>query len=90
MAAKPSGCVIWVYFDEETLEMGPFLFFGGAAGEPLPSLEGMRVARHSKGNAEGFKAERPEIREVPVGRSPRRRATETERVRPRRGSAQEP
>ena len=67
LAAKQSGCVIWVYFDEETLEIGPFLFFGGNAGEPLPNLDGMRVAKHSKGNAEGFKAERPEIRVVPKG-----------------------
>ncbi len=67
LASKPSGCVVWVYFNEETLQLGPFLFFGGPAGRPLPSLDEMRVAKHSKANAEGFKAERPEIREVPKG-----------------------
>jgi hypothetical protein len=25
LSNKPSGCVIWLYFDEETLELGPFL-----------------------------------------------------------------
>jgi hypothetical protein len=25
LAAKPSGCVVWVYFDEEDLSLGPFL-----------------------------------------------------------------
>lgn len=65
LAGKPSGCVVWVFFNEETLELGPFLFFGGPAGDPLPSLEEMRVAKHTKANAEGVKAERPEIREIP-------------------------
>lgn len=68
LASKPSGCVIWVYFDEETLDLGPFLFFGGKAGEPLPSISGLNIAKHTKGNAEGLKAERPEIREIPKSR----------------------
>lgn len=68
LAGKPSGCVIWVCFNEDTMELGPFLFFGGAAGQPLPSLDGLRVARHTKANAEGVKAERPDIREVPKSR----------------------
>jgi len=68
LSTKPSGCVVWVYFDEETLELGPFLFFGGLAGQPLPSLDEMSVAKHTKANAEGVKAERPEIRLVPKGK----------------------
>src|SRR2546422_3216376 len=30
LAGKPSGCVIWVLFDQDTLQLGPFLWFGGA------------------------------------------------------------
>jgi hypothetical protein len=67
LGGKPSGCVVWIYFNEDTLELGPFLFFGGAAGQPLPNLDEMRVAKHTKANAEGVKAERPEIRVVPKG-----------------------
>ncbi len=67
LADKPSGCVAWIYFDEENIELGPFLFFGGSAGEPLPSLEGMKVGKHTKGDREGTKAERPEIRVVNKG-----------------------
>lgn len=67
LAVKPSGCVVWVYFNESTLELGPFLFFGGKPGEPLPSLEGMKVAKHTKGDQDGFKAERPNIRELNKG-----------------------
>lgn len=65
LTEKPSGCVVWVQFDSTTLQLGPFLFFGNAAGEPLPSLDGCRVARHTKGNAMGVKGERPDLRIVP-------------------------
>lgn len=67
LADKPCGCVIWIYSDEDTLELGPFLFFGGPAGEPLPDISEMRVARHTKGNAQGIKAERLRIRVVNKG-----------------------
>ena len=36
---EPSGCVIWMMFDN-TLELGPFLWLGGSPGEPLPELDG--------------------------------------------------
>ena len=39
LGEKPSGCVIWIIFNEETLDLGPFYFFGGKAGERLPSLQ---------------------------------------------------
>ncbi len=51
-----------VYFNSETLALGPFLYFGSAPGQPLPSLESMKIAKHTKGNVEGIKAERPNIR----------------------------
>jgi hypothetical protein len=28
LAQKPAGCLVWIYFDEETLKLGPYLFFG--------------------------------------------------------------
>jgi hypothetical protein len=62
---KPSGCVIWMYFDPVTLELGPFLWFGGSPGEKLPSLSGYDIATHTKRNATGIKSERPNIRIVP-------------------------
>ncbi len=39
LADKPSGCVVWMVFDEATLELGPFLWFGGRPGEPLPGYQ---------------------------------------------------
>ncbi len=38
LAATPSGCVIWIMFDQNTVELGPFLWFGGEPGKPLPPL----------------------------------------------------
>lgn len=67
LASKPSGCVIWVYFDEKSLDLGPFLFFGSSAGEPLPDISGLKVAKHTKANSEGIKAERLAIRVVNKG-----------------------
>lgn len=68
LADKPSGCVLFVWFDPKTLDLGPFAFFGGTPGEKLPSLQAMKTAKHTKGNAQGIKAERPNIRLVPLSR----------------------
>jgi hypothetical protein len=72
LAAKPSGCVVFMWFDRESLALGPFGFFGGAPGTRLPDLAGMRVGRHAKANAKGVKAERPAIRVVPLSRFEKR------------------
>jgi hypothetical protein len=66
LAKKPSGCVIWILFDPDTLRLGPFLWLGAAPGQPLPSL-GDRIARHARGDSTGAKAPRPNLRVV--GRS---------------------
>ncbi len=67
LAEKPSGCVVWIYFDEETLELGPFLFLGGQPGSSLPPIHEAKVSRHTKGNQHGYKAERVNIRELNKG-----------------------
>lgn len=64
LASKPSGCVIWTRFDRNTMALGPFMFFGSEPGAPLPSLAEFRIAKHTKGNAEGVKKERPNLRVV--------------------------
>jgi ADP-ribosyl-[dinitrogen reductase] hydrolase len=67
LAQKPSGCVVWMDYHPETLELGPFLWFGSAPGKPLPPL-GDKAGRHTKGDKDGIKAARPGIREVPRSR----------------------
>ncbi|WP_345854802.1 hypothetical protein [Shewanella algae] len=64
LGTKPSGCVVWIEFDEYTLEMGPYRFFGADAGHKLPSLKDYPVAKHTKWNAEGKKTLRPQLRKV--------------------------
>jgi len=66
LARKPSGCVVWMVYDPDSLELGPFRWFGATPGSPLPAL-GDKLARHSRGNAEGIKAERPAHRIVRGG-----------------------
>lgn len=63
LASKPSGCVIWLTFDPVTIALGPFLWFGGAPGMPLPPLGG-RIPRHSRANSQGIKAERTGHRRI--------------------------
>ena len=67
LAHKPSGCIIWIWFDPGSMDLGPFLWFGGQPGEPLPPL-GDRVGKHTKGDRTGLKAERPNIRLVGKGK----------------------
>jgi hypothetical protein len=69
LAEKPSRCVIWIRFDTESLDFGPYLWFGGAPGERLPDLSTSRHATHTKANAQGIKSERPNIRYVPKANS---------------------
>lgn len=65
LADKPSACVVWIRFDPLTLDLGPFLFFGNVPGQKIPSLKNLKVAKHTKGNAEGVKLERPNLRILP-------------------------
>ncbi|WP_407522711.1 hypothetical protein [Methylobacterium oryzisoli] len=67
LAEKPSGCAIWIIVSPD-LMIESFLWFGGLPGEPLPDLSAMKTAKHSKGNADGVKTERPNHRVVPRGR----------------------
>lgn len=69
LAKKPGGCVVWIFRDDRSgvgrMDLS-YRFFGPKAGETPLSLAGFKVARHTKGNAEGFKANREAIRLVPI------------------------
>jgi hypothetical protein len=64
LGRKPSGCVVVIMFND-TLQLGPYLFFGGMPGSPLPPMDQFKVAKHAKANAQGQKALRTNLREVP-------------------------
>lgn len=65
LANRVGGCVIWTRFDPATFAPTEFLWLGGAPGQPLPEISGYRIAKHTKANAQGFKAERLSHRRVP-------------------------
>jgi len=67
LADKPSGCVIWVRFDPETLKLAEFLWFGASPGKQLPEL-GDRIGKHEKGDQHGYKAQRAAIRVINKGK----------------------
>lgn len=66
LAQKPGGCVVWIVVDPDTLQPGPFLWFGGSPGAPLPET-GERAVRHSRADATGEKKVRPGLRRIPKG-----------------------
>jgi hypothetical protein len=67
LAEHSSGCVVWVVLEPgaEWRVRLEYLVLGGAPGAALQGLSSYPVATHSKGDGEGFKAERPSIRVVP-------------------------
>lgn len=67
LAAKASGCVVWMNYDPADLSITGWRWFGGLPGEKLPHL-GDRVAKHSRANRDGVKALRPHIRLLGAGR----------------------
>lgn len=66
LADRPSGCVIWVRFNPDTLELAEFLWFGASPRAPLPDL-GDKIAKHTKGDKTGHKANRTAIRLINKG-----------------------
>ena len=65
LAAKQSGCIVWMRIDEETMACRDYLFFGSLPGQPLPSLEAYKVARRTIQGKGGDRKERPNVRLVP-------------------------
>ena len=67
LAEKPSGCVVWAFLDDDSLSLGPFLFFGGEPGRPLPDLDSFGKTKHTRADANGVRRVRPNLRVVPKG-----------------------
>ncbi|MGF6611454.1 hypothetical protein OKW45_006376 [Paraburkholderia sp. WSM4175] len=61
---KPSGCILWIVVTD-ALDFHSFLWFGNSPGQPLPDLRTLKIATHTKANAEGMKLPRLGQRTVP-------------------------
>jgi hypothetical protein len=55
LAQKPSGCVVWIGLNKDTLELGPFMWFGGLPGEPLPDISVYQNSKRATHNAAGVR-----------------------------------
>jgi len=64
LSDKPSGCVIWIRVTAN-LDMGPFFWFGGAPGEPLPPIDLYPHPLRATHNKEGARPLRQNHRMVP-------------------------
>lgn len=67
LASKRSPCVVWMVYDPATLKPVSYRWFGGFPESAMPQL-GDQVARHTRANALGFKAERAQHRVVAASR----------------------
>ncbi|HEX8415944.1 MAG TPA: hypothetical protein VF637_18990 [Sphingomicrobium sp.] len=67
LASRPSGCVVWLTYSPEERSFCNIRWFGAAPGQPLPDL-GDKVARHTRSNSSGVKADRPDHRTLPASR----------------------
>lgn len=67
LASKPAGCVLWSVFDPEVRRFVEYRWFGAMSGHPIPDL-GERAVRHSRANAAGVKAIRPDMRSLGLAR----------------------
>lgn len=69
---KPSGCVVWIRFDPNSMKLGPFHWFGGKPGSPMKKIsedvKSYPIAKHSKANSEGVKAQRFNLRLINKGK----------------------
>ena len=64
LCQKPSGCILWLVFQRDTLDLQEFLWFGNTAGQPLPEITDYPIAAHTRANAIGEKGYRPNIRVI--------------------------
>lgn len=55
LAEKPSGCVVWIGLNKDTLELGPFMRFGGSPGKPLPDISAHTNPKRATHSAEGVR-----------------------------------
>ncbi|GEJ56601.1 hypothetical protein [Anaeromyxobacter diazotrophicus] len=68
LCSQASGAVVMVVLESDPARLVrlSYLALGGAPGKSLPDISTFKVTKHSKGNAEGVKAERPGLRCVPL------------------------
>ncbi len=64
LAEKPSGCVIFIQITP-ALDMGPYFWFGGGPGDPLPPITHFPSPTRTTPNKQGEYPTRQNHRELP-------------------------
>jgi hypothetical protein len=67
LADKPSGCVLWIRVSDN-LDIGPFFWFGGEPGRPLPPIEGFEIPKRATHNKDGERPLRKHHRLIPANK----------------------
>jgi len=65
LGKKPSGCVLWMVINPD-LTVDHYLWFGGPPPSPLSKIQRYPTAPPSNGDATGYKAEKPNMKAVPI------------------------
>lgn len=65
LAEKPSGCVVWIGLKKETMELGPFKWFGGSPGKPLPDISTYPNSRRPTHNSQRVRPLRKNHHAIP-------------------------
>jgi hypothetical protein len=65
LAEKPSGCVVWIGLKKDTLELGPFMWFGGSPGDPLPPISNFPNPRRPTHDSKGARPLRKHHHQLP-------------------------
>ena len=65
LSLQPSGCVVWIVVENESLAFRRFLWYGAEPGKPLPDIGHLRNAKHTRANTEGIKAFRANTKIIP-------------------------
>lgn len=58
LTKKPSGCIIWIYWNPDNLRDMSYRWFGGSPGEPLSLPDGAPIAKNSRSSGDGTKKNR--------------------------------
>ncbi|MDF3072942.1 MAG: hypothetical protein K0S54_609 [Alphaproteobacteria bacterium] len=67
LVEKRGGCVVWLGFDRDSLQLGPYRWFGADPSQRL-DLRDLKKAKHTKGDSTGKKKERANTFIIPGSR----------------------
>jgi hypothetical protein len=65
LARKPSGCVVWLCFDKDTMRLDRFYWFGALPGQALPKIDDFPLSKHAKAKSNGERKARINSRSIP-------------------------